>query len=71
MSIEQCQIVELPKIHDPRGNLTFVEGQVHGGIAQGVAVLIGLAGVVNSQTAVAGIGYAVGVLVDRQPGSDR
>ncbi len=25
MSIDICQIVDLPKIHDPRGNLTFVE----------------------------------------------
>ena len=27
--IEQCRIIELPKISDPRGNLTFVEGQHH------------------------------------------
>jgi dTDP-4-dehydrorhamnose 3,5-epimerase-like enzyme len=25
MNIERCQIIDLPKIHDPRGNLTFVE----------------------------------------------
>jgi dTDP-4-dehydrorhamnose 3,5-epimerase-like enzyme len=25
MSIDQCQMIDLPKIHDPRGNLTFVE----------------------------------------------
>ena len=25
-SIETCQIIDLPKIQDPRGNLTFVEG---------------------------------------------
>ena len=25
MDIEQCQIVELPKIRDPRGNLSFME----------------------------------------------
>ncbi|QDQ26262.1 WxcM-like domain-containing protein [Chitinimonas arctica] len=25
MSIDLCQIIELPKIHDPRGNLTFIE----------------------------------------------
>jgi dTDP-4-dehydrorhamnose 3,5-epimerase-like enzyme len=25
MGIEQCQIIQLPKIADPRGNLTFVE----------------------------------------------
>ena len=24
-----CQIIQLPKIHDPRGNLTFVEGLNH------------------------------------------
>lgn len=29
MSIDQCRIVELPKIADPRGNLTFLEGQRH------------------------------------------
>ena len=29
MSIDRCQITELPKIHDPRGNLTFIEGNVH------------------------------------------
>ena len=29
MTIEKCQILSLPKIHDPRGNLTVVEGQVH------------------------------------------
>jgi hypothetical protein len=28
-NIEQCKIVELPKISDPRGNLTFVEGGKH------------------------------------------
>ncbi len=26
MSIEKCSIIELPAIHDPRGNLTFIEG---------------------------------------------
>jgi len=25
-SLDQCRIVELPKISDPRGNLTFIEG---------------------------------------------
>jgi dTDP-4-dehydrorhamnose 3,5-epimerase-like enzyme len=25
MSIAKCQVIDLPKIHDPRGNLTFVE----------------------------------------------
>jgi len=29
MSIERCQILELPKIQDPRGNLTFVESNDH------------------------------------------
>lgn len=29
MSLEQCRIVELPKITDPRGNLTFIEGNGH------------------------------------------
>lgn len=27
--IEQCQIIDLPKISDPRGNLTFIEGNRH------------------------------------------
>lgn len=25
MSVSDCRIIELPKIHDPRGNLTFIE----------------------------------------------
>src|SRR5437867_1607875 len=29
MAIEQCRLIEFPKIHDPRGNLTFVEGGRH------------------------------------------
>ncbi len=29
MGIEKCQIINLPRIHDPRGNLTFVEGKRH------------------------------------------
>lgn len=29
MTVETCQIIELPKISDPRGNLTFIEGQSH------------------------------------------
>ncbi len=29
MSLKNCQIIELPKITDPRGNLTFVESQRH------------------------------------------
>jgi dTDP-4-dehydrorhamnose 3,5-epimerase-like enzyme len=27
--IDKCKIVELPKISDPRGNLTFIEGNQH------------------------------------------
>jgi hypothetical protein len=27
--IERCQIIDLPRINDPRGNLTFVEGTRH------------------------------------------
>ncbi|MBL1320389.1 MAG: WxcM-like domain-containing protein [Methylophaga sp.] len=27
--IDKCNIVDLPKITDPRGNLTFIEGQNH------------------------------------------
>ena len=26
MNIDNCKIIELPKISDPRGNLTFIEG---------------------------------------------
>ncbi len=29
MSISKCTIVDLPKIADPRGNLTFIEGGNH------------------------------------------
>ena len=29
MSIEHCKIIELPKIAEPRGNLTFIEGNNH------------------------------------------
>lgn len=29
MTIEHCKIIDLPKIHDPRGNLTFIEGGQH------------------------------------------
>lgn len=29
MPLNDCRIIELPKISDPRGNLTFVEGGVH------------------------------------------
>jgi hypothetical protein len=27
--LESCRILQLPKIGDPRGNLTFIEGDVH------------------------------------------
>jgi dTDP-4-dehydrorhamnose 3,5-epimerase-like enzyme len=29
MQLSKCKIVDLPKIHDPRGNLTFIEGHRH------------------------------------------
>ena len=29
MNIDDCKIIELPQIHDPRGNLTFIEGGRH------------------------------------------
>ena len=29
MQISKCRIVDLPKITDPRGNLTFIEGNRH------------------------------------------
>lgn len=29
MSLEKCIIIDLPKISDPRGNLTFIEGGQH------------------------------------------
>jgi len=29
MSIEKCKLIDLPKIEDARGNLTFVEGSNH------------------------------------------
>lgn len=29
MSLNDCKIIDLPKISDPRGNLTFVEGDHH------------------------------------------
>lgn len=28
-SVDDCRLIELPRITDPRGNLTFVEGGVH------------------------------------------
>lgn len=29
MALQHCRIIELPRITDPRGNLTFIEGQRH------------------------------------------
>jgi dTDP-4-dehydrorhamnose 3,5-epimerase-like enzyme len=29
MTIENCKVIDLPKIQDPRGNLTFIEGGQH------------------------------------------
>jgi len=29
LSIDHCKIIDLPKIQDPRGNLTFIEGGNH------------------------------------------
>jgi len=29
MSVNNCKIIELPKITDPRGNLSFIEGGEH------------------------------------------
>jgi hypothetical protein len=29
MNVEQCRLIELPKVSDPRGNLTFVESGRH------------------------------------------
>jgi hypothetical protein len=29
MKLSDCTVIELPKIGDPRGNLTFVEGKRH------------------------------------------
>jgi len=29
VALSDCKIIDLPKIADPRGNLTFVEGQRH------------------------------------------
>jgi WxcM-like, C-terminal len=28
-SVEECRLLEFPKVQDPRGNLTFVEGGEH------------------------------------------
>lgn len=29
MALQECRLIDLPKIQDPRGNLTFVEGGEH------------------------------------------
>lgn len=29
MPLADCHVIDLPKIHDPRGNLTFIEGGNH------------------------------------------
>ena len=29
MSVEKCRLIDLPKIQDARGNLTFIEGSRH------------------------------------------
>jgi hypothetical protein len=29
MSLAECRIIDLPKINDPRGNLTFIEAERH------------------------------------------
>ena len=29
MTVENCKIIDLPKISDPRGNLSFIEGGQH------------------------------------------
>lgn len=29
MSVNDCYIIDLPKINDPRGNLTFIESSTH------------------------------------------
>jgi dTDP-4-dehydrorhamnose 3,5-epimerase-like enzyme len=29
MNLSECKMVDLPKISDPRGNLTFIEGNSH------------------------------------------
>ena len=29
MSIEDCRLIDLPQVHDPRGNLTFIESGRH------------------------------------------
>ena len=29
MALSDCRLISLPRIHDPRGNLTFIEGGAH------------------------------------------
>jgi len=29
MSIKDCKLIDLPVVHNPKGNLTFIEGQRH------------------------------------------
>lgn len=29
MSLEKCRLIDLPRINDPRGNLTFIESEKH------------------------------------------
>lgn len=29
LSVDDCRLVDLPVIHNPQGNLTFIEGQKH------------------------------------------
>lgn len=29
ITLDDCRLIELPRIHDPRGNLTFIEGDNH------------------------------------------
>lgn len=29
MNLDKCQIIELPRVNDPRGNLTFIEANRH------------------------------------------
>ncbi|MBK9132665.1 MAG: WxcM-like domain-containing protein [Gammaproteobacteria bacterium] len=29
MGVQECRLIDLPKVHDPRGNLTFIESARH------------------------------------------
>ncbi len=29
MSVKNCRLIDLPQVHDPRGNLTFIESSRH------------------------------------------